>query len=78
MLMVFAIGELLQGEVRERSDLPGSQYFLHAIHHLPNLCTLRSLGTQAVEVMGLVAFYLQCSDRKDDAYVYVSANHHLI
>jgi hypothetical protein len=25
--------------------------------------------------MGLFAFFLQCSDRKDDAYIYVSGTH---
>jgi proline utilization trans-activator len=72
ILMVFALGDLLQGSMRGRSSLPGARYFLDAVSCLPSLCTLRKAGTLAVEIMGLFAFYLQCADRKDDAYVYVS------
>lgn len=72
ILMVFALGGLLQGKVEEGSSFPGAEYFLEAVNNLPSLCTLRKAGTLAVEIMGLFAFFLQCSDRKDDAYVYVS------
>lgn len=70
-LMVFAIGELLQGRVRDDSHLPGSPYFHETIRNLPNFLALRAAGTPAVEILGLIAFYLQCSDCKEDAYVYV-------
>ncbi|KAH7138452.1 fungal-specific transcription factor domain-containing protein [Dendryphion nanum] len=69
-LMVFALGGLLQGKLREGSLFPGDQYFLEAVNFLPSLCTLRNEGTLAVETMGLFSFFLQCSDRKEDAYVH--------
>ncbi|KAL6230481.1 hypothetical protein BDW75DRAFT_65360 [Aspergillus navahoensis] len=34
--------------------------------HFPCL----SAGALGIEVMGLIAFYLQCADRKEDAYIY--------
>lgn len=70
MLMVFALGILLQGKLQGESSFPGAEYFLHAVSHLPSLCTLRKAGVLAIETMGLFAFFLQCSDRKDDAYIY--------
>ncbi|CAN9380262.1 unnamed protein product [Alternaria alternata] len=67
ILMVFALGELLQGKMEEGSTFPGATYFLEAVSCLPSLCDLRKSGTLAIEIMGLFAFFLQCSDRKDDA-----------
>lgn len=71
MLMIFALGSLLQGELNDGQTYPGVEYFLKAVDTLPSLCTLRKSGTLAIEIMGLFAFFLQCSDRKEDAYVYV-------
>jgi proline utilization trans-activator len=70
-LLVFAIGELLQGTLGRNSVLPGSRYFQEAVSQLPGFLTLRAAGTVGVEIMGLAAFYLQCADCKEDAYVYV-------
>ncbi|CAN9423932.1 unnamed protein product [Alternaria alternata] len=67
ILMVFALGELLQGKMEEGSTFPGATYFLEAVSCLASLCDLRKSGTLAIEIMGLFAFFLQCSDRKDDA-----------
>lgn len=73
ILMVFALGRLLQGHKQDNNSFPGAEYFLEAVDKLPSLCALRNAGTLAIEIMGLFAFFLQCSDRKDDAYVYVSS-----
>lgn len=75
-LLVFAIGELLQGVVPRNSALPGARYFRDAVGRLPGFLTLRAAGTVGVEIMGLAAFYLQCADCKEDAYVYVGAIPH--
>jgi proline utilization trans-activator len=72
-LLVMAIGELLQGTVRQDTALPGARFFKEGIGRLPGLAALRGAGVLAVEIMGLAAFYLQCADCKEDAYVYVSA-----
>lgn len=72
LLLVFAIGQLLEGETRSIHDQPpGYAYFQQAMDLLPNACTLQNEGTLGVEIMALATFYLQCSDRKDDAYVNV-------
>lgn len=72
VLLVFALGRLLQGYITPGSVLPGDSFFLEAINHLPGFCALRSAGTLAVEILELISFYLQCADRVDDAYIYVS------
>lgn len=72
LLLVFAIGQLLDGQTRSIHDQPpGYTYFQQAMDILPNACTLQNEGTLGVEIMALATFYLQCSDRKDDAYVNV-------
>lgn len=71
LLLVFAIGELLQGVVVHGSELPGALYFQAGMEKLPGVSDLRAAGTLAVEIMALAAFYLQCADCKEDAYIYV-------
>lgn len=73
-LLVMAIGELLQGSNESRAPLPGVYFYKQAMARLPQLGSLRTAGVLAVEIMGLAAFYLQCADCKEDAYVYVSFN----
>jgi proline utilization trans-activator len=43
------------------------------MRQLPPLCEHRNKSVLDVEVMGLTELYLQIVDRKDDAYIYVSA-----
>lgn len=71
LLMVLALGELLQGQLKDDQVFPGMKYYVEAERHLPSLVTLRKKGILAVEIMSMMAFYLQCADRRDDAYVYV-------
>ncbi|KAF9891058.1 hypothetical protein FE257_004993 [Aspergillus nanangensis] len=70
MLMVFAIGRLLAGTLKEDEAFPGERFFLEAMAQLPNVCEITAAGTLGIEIMGLIAFYLQCADRKEDAYIY--------
>jgi proline utilization trans-activator len=70
-LLVFAIGRLLQAKWDNRSQLPGDEFFQEAIKRLPDMSGLRKQGVLAIELMGLCALYLQISDRKEDAYLYV-------
>ncbi|KAH8168289.1 fungal specific transcription factor domain-containing protein [Sarocladium implicatum] len=70
LLLVFAIGELLQGIIADGATLPGAAYFQAGIGSLPGVSDLRAAGTVAVEIMALAAFYLQCADCKEDAYIY--------
>lgn len=75
-LLVMAIGELLQGPAESNEELPGARYFQEALNRLPGFSALRNYGVVAVEIMSLIAFYLQCADCKEDAYVYVSRVRH--
>ena len=78
VLLVFAIGSLLQARPDDASDVPGTSFFEDAMRQLPTLSELRSLGVPGVEVMGLTALYLQIADRKDDAYIHVSVSPRLL
>lgn len=71
ILMVLAIGKLIQGTMSEPEPFPGFSLFEEALNYLSNMCYVHAAGAQGVEVMGLMAFYLQCADRKEDAYIYV-------
>lgn len=71
ILMVFAVGKLLQGHLDGDESFPGFDYFTEALKYTSSLCYIHAAGELGVEVMGLIAFYLQCADRKDDAYIYV-------
>lgn len=73
-LLVMAIGELLQGSTESSAPLPGVYFYKQAMALLPQVGSLRTAGILAVEIMGLAAFYLQCADCKEDAYVYVSCD----
>ncbi|KAL2821151.1 hypothetical protein BJX63DRAFT_379487 [Aspergillus granulosus] len=70
ILMVFAVGKLLQGHLDEGESFPGFGYFTEAMRYTSSVCYINSAGALGIEVMGLIAFYLQCADRKEDAYIY--------
>ncbi|KAL3486313.1 hypothetical protein BJX62DRAFT_228833 [Aspergillus germanicus] len=70
ILMVFAVGKLLQGQIDGNESFPGFSYFSEAMKYTASLCYMHSAGILGIEVMGLIAFYLQCADRKEDAYIY--------
>ncbi|KAF2716168.1 hypothetical protein K431DRAFT_279514 [Polychaeton citri CBS 116435] len=69
-LLVMAIGKLID----ERSDgdqPPGASFFAEAVRRLPPHYQLGAAGVTAVEVLALIATYLQWIDKKHDAYLYV-------
>jgi proline utilization trans-activator len=70
-LLIFASGRLLQARPSDGPDLPGFALYKVAIQQLPSLPELRQEGALAIGVLGLAAFYLQVTDRKEDAYTYV-------
>jgi proline utilization trans-activator len=72
VLMVFAIGKQLQSTTENEAEAAGEEFYSEALKRIPGLSQLRSHGTLGVEVMGLMAAYLQVADRKVDAYLYVS------
>lgn len=71
ILLVFALGIHIERKPKGEADLPGHNLFFRAMKRVPNLVKLRCSGTLGIEVMGLVAFFLQSLDRKEDAYIYV-------
>lgn len=72
-LLVFAIGRLLQAKWDDMSKPPGDEFFREALKRIPDFSSLRKQGVLGVELMGLIALYLQIADRKEDAYLYVSS-----
>ncbi|OAA60354.1 Transcription factor [Niveomyces insectorum RCEF 264] len=75
LLLVVATGKLMLGDF-ESSDgpggWPGARLFAYAQNHLPTLSELRVLGRLGIEILALVAVYLQNTYRKEDAYIYIS------
>lgn len=71
ILLVFAIGRLLQAKIATTSDLPGFTLFQESMRRQSRQEELRRQGMLGVEVTALTALYLQIIDRKEDAYIYV-------
>ena len=72
MILVFAIGKLFSGDFDDdHRRMPGSALFDYAQRLLPSLSELYAYGRTGVEVLGLVAVYLQNAGRKEEAYIYV-------
>lgn len=69
-LLVMAMAKLMDVE-QPTSQPPGSGLFTEALKRLPPLHSLGEEGIIAVEIVTLVATYLQWCDRKHDAYLYV-------
>jgi len=71
MLLVLAVGQVLRNKCQQDGKQPpGLHYFLAAKSAMPDLCVLRATGTIAIEMLGLMAFYLQCVGHREDAYVH--------
>lgn len=71
MCLVFAIGRLLQAKSEDNGDLPGTKFFNEAMRRMPTCLSLRQHHLLGIEVPALTALYLQITDRKIDAYLYV-------
>lgn len=69
-LLVMAMAKLIDVE-QPTSKPPGSALFTEALNRLPPLHNLGDEGVIAVEILTLVATYLQWCDRRHDAYLYV-------
>jgi proline utilization trans-activator len=71
MLLILAIGQLFSGCIHDQNEIPGSKLFHYAYKHLPTLGELYTHGVLGVEILALVAVYLQNLNRKDEAYLHV-------
>ncbi|KAJ5433668.1 uncharacterized protein N7458_012824 [Penicillium daleae] len=69
-LLVMAMAKLMDVD-QAASQPPGSDLFAEALGRIPPLQNLGEEGVIAVEILTLVATYLQWCDRKHDAYLYV-------
>lgn len=74
--LVCAIAKLFTGDFSGTSQcLPGIDYFNYVHRNLPILSDLHSSPRLGIELLALVAVYLQNVNRKEEAYVYVSLSH---
>ena len=69
-LLVMAMAKLMDVE-DPSSQPPGASLFAEAMRRLPPLHQLGEEGAITVEILTLIATYLQWCDRKHDAYLYV-------
>lgn len=72
MILIFAIGSLFRGDFNA-DRVPGLSLFEYVQRVLPSLSEMFSCGRHGAEVFSLMAVYLQNSNRKDEAYIYVSS-----
>ncbi|OLN89938.1 Proline utilization trans-activator 3, partial [Colletotrichum chlorophyti] len=70
LLIVLAIGKLLRGRPDSAGTLPGMDLYQEAERHLPGMMSLRREGMTAIEILSMMAFFLQCADLREDAYVH--------
>lgn len=70
-LLVLAVGKLFVGEIDPSGEIPGTELFEFILGNFPTLGELYSLGRLGVEVTALVAVYMQNSNRREEAYIYV-------
>lgn len=71
VILIVAVGKLFLGEFDE-GRLPGSSLFAFAQKNIPHLGELCNLGRLGIELMALMAVYLQNSNQEKEAYIYVS------
>ncbi|THC94113.1 hypothetical protein EYZ11_006402 [Aspergillus tanneri] len=69
-LLVMAMAKLMDVE-QSTCQPPGSDLFAEALRRLPPLHLLGGEGVITVEILTLIATYLQWCDRKHDAYLHV-------
>lgn len=71
ILLVFAIGKLLRGDLDGTTGPPGFALFNEALRLLPDIGEIRAHGIAGIEILALIAVYYQNIDRKDDAASHV-------
>ncbi|KAI2896886.1 transcriptional regulator family: Fungal Specific TF [Aspergillus niger] len=69
-LLVMAMAQLMDVE-QPTSQPPGADLFAEALRRVPPMQSLGEEGVIAVEILTLVATYLQWCDRRHDAYLYI-------
>ncbi|OQE47415.1 hypothetical protein PENCOP_c001G05572 [Penicillium coprophilum] len=69
-LLVMAMAKLMDVK-HPTSHTPGADLFAEALKRLPPMHHMGGEGVVAVEILTLIATYLQWCDRKHDAYLYI-------
>ncbi|KAJ5316717.1 hypothetical protein N7508_001225 [Penicillium antarcticum] len=69
-LLVMAMAKLMDVK-HPTSQTPGAELFAEALKLLPPLHQMGGEGVMAVEILTLIATYLQWCDRKHDAYLHI-------
>lgn len=70
-LLVMAMAKMMDVK-HSTSKPPGSNLFAEAMNRLPPLHQMGREGVIVVEILTLITTYLQWTDHKHDAYLYVS------
>lgn len=72
VILIFAVGKLFAANSeRGGHDVPGSQLFDFAEQNFPAMSVQYANGKLGVELNALMAVYLQMTNRKEEAYLYV-------
>lgn len=71
-LLVMAVAMLIGSPAEGSRIPPGNDLFAEAMRRIPPVHDMGSHGVISVEILCLIALYLQWCDRKHDAYLYVS------
>lgn len=71
MLLVFALGRAILAREHFKTGPAGTTYFLRALEALPNTHRLHEDPVLAIEILCLVAMFMQAIDAGQEAYGYV-------
>ncbi|KAM5344696.1 hypothetical protein ACJ41O_010558 [Fusarium nematophilum] len=73
VLLIFAVGKVFAAEFDRGQRLPGTGLFEFVHQNFPSLSVLYTAGRMGVEINALMAMYLQMTNRKEEAYLYISS-----
>lgn len=71
MLLVFALGRAILAREHFKSGPAGTTYFLRALEALPDIHRLYENPVLSIEILCLVALFMQAIDTGQEAYGYV-------
>jgi len=75
MLLVFALGQALLAKTASPEGPAGVAYFVKAMEALPDILGFYQEPILAIEILCLLALFMQAADMKNGAYGYVSRPH---
>jgi hypothetical protein len=73
LFLIFALGRLLRAKQSStNSNPPGFDLFEYAHSYLPSPREQFANGRTAIELLGLLAVFMQCVQQQENAFIYVS------